>query len=65
MGEFDEDDDSSWYDCDGEDDADEFAFECAAYWTGKEWHCPLAGTEECDWECTDAHHPASSIEDQP
>lgn len=26
-------------------------FECASWWTGTEWHCPLAGTEECDWEC--------------
>jgi hypothetical protein len=45
----------------GEDDGlnedGNFKFECAAYWipsSGKTkgyWHCPLAGTEECDWEC--------------
>jgi len=37
-------------DFDSEDDG---GFECAAYWTGTDWHCPLAGSEECDWECTD------------
>ena len=36
-----------------DDDPDEWKFECAAYWTGTDWHCPLAGTEDCDWECTE------------
>jgi hypothetical protein len=36
-----------------DDDGEDFGFECAAYWTGSEWHCPLAGTEDCDWECTE------------
>jgi hypothetical protein len=41
------DDDDGWPDdaC-GEDD-----FDCPMYWTGSEWHCPLAGSEECDWDC--------------
>lgn len=48
--DFDQDED------DGLDEDGNFAFECAAYWTGGKdggWHCPLAGSEECDWECTD------------
>jgi hypothetical protein len=37
----------------GEPDAGrEFATECPAYWTGQGWHCPIAGSEDCDWECT-------------
>ena len=44
-------------DIDGDDDTD--AFECAAYWTGAGWHCPLAGSEDCDWECTE------TFEDEP
>jgi hypothetical protein len=42
---------------DGLDADGNFKFECPAYWipgSGKSkgyWHCPLAGTEECDWEC--------------
>ena len=38
---------------DDEDGEDDFGFECAAYWTGTAWRCPLAGTEDCDWECTE------------
>ena len=37
-----------------DEDEDEYVepeFECAEYWTGSEWYCPLAGTEECDWDC--------------
>ena len=51
-----------------DDEPDDFAsdedsgFECAAYWTGDGWHCPLAGSEECDWECTDP--PWSEDEDE-
>lgn len=34
---------------DGDLDYDEG---CAAYWVdGEGWHCPLIGSEECDWEC--------------
>ena len=36
---------------DGLDEDGNIGFECARWWTGTEWHCPLAGTEECDWEC--------------
>lgn len=42
---------------DGLDEDGNFRFECAAYWvkgdrkTKGYWHCPLAGSEECDWEC--------------
>ncbi len=38
-------------DDDGLDEDGNFKFECAAYWDGGHWVCPLAGTEECDWEC--------------
>lgn len=47
---------------DGLDENGNFPFECAAYWTGSDWHCPLAGSEECDWECTDP--PWSEGEDE-
>jgi hypothetical protein len=41
-------------DCDpDESEMGELSFECPAFWTGKEWHCPLAGSEDCDWECPD------------
>jgi hypothetical protein len=42
--EFDEDDEP--------DDEDE-EFECGAWFNGKfdYYHCQLAGTEDCDWEC--------------
>lgn len=43
--------DFDYDDGDTEDDTDDF--ECAAYWTGEGWHCPLAGSEDCDWECTE------------
>lgn len=45
------------HDPDDFDECDEF--ECAAYWTGARWFCPLAGTEDCDWECTE------TFEDEP
>jgi hypothetical protein len=44
------DDDDGEYD-DGLDDDGNFPFECPAYWPNGQWVCPLAGTEECDWEC--------------
>ena len=46
-------------DDDGLDEDGNFPFECPRYWIavrgGKKgyWHCPLAGTEECDWECNE------------
>ncbi|WJY18678.1 hypothetical protein QQS45_00035 [Alteriqipengyuania flavescens] len=30
---------------------EEPAFECAGYWDGAKFYCPLAGSEECEWEC--------------
>lgn len=40
---------------DEDDEPEEFGFECAAFWVGGEkdgyWHCPMAGTEDCDWDC--------------
>lgn len=37
---------------DGLDQDGNILFECAAFWIkGEGWHCPLAGTEECDWDC--------------
>lgn len=42
-------------DFDQDDDLDEDGnpkFECARFWIkGEGWYCPMAGTEECDWEC--------------
>lgn len=32
--------------------ADEDEYFCKAYWDGDQWICPIAGTEECDWDCT-------------
>ena len=39
---------------DGLDDDGNFPFDCPRFWVsgkGGGWYCPLAGTEECDWEC--------------
>ena len=34
------------------DENGNFKFECARFWIKSEgWYCPMAGTEECDWEC--------------
>lgn len=41
-------------DYDDRDDLDEdgnIKFECAAYFVDGHLYCPIAGTEECDWEC--------------
>lgn len=44
-------------DDDGLDEDGNIPFECSAYWISGSrqkkgyWHCPLAGSEECDWEC--------------
>lgn len=50
-----------FYDDDNEDDTDELedSFECGAWFNGKFdfYHCQLAGTEDCDWECP---HSASA-----
>ncbi len=35
----------------GADDDDTDDFDCPMYWTGGEWHCPLVGSEDCDWSC--------------
>jgi hypothetical protein len=24
---------------------------CPAFWDGDGWHCPLVGSEDCDWDC--------------
>jgi hypothetical protein len=47
------------YDYLDDEDAEpeELGFQCEAYWVeGKSegagyWHCPIAGTEDCDWHC--------------
>lgn len=42
------------YDFEDEDpdyDPDDEEFDCPMFWDGDHYHCPLAGTEECDWEC--------------
>ena len=38
---------------DDEDDQPEygFAFDCPSYVDGDGRHCPLVGSEDCDWEC--------------
>ena len=36
---------------DDDEDGEQFKFECAAYVENGRWICPLAGTEDCDWEC--------------
>ena len=42
---------------DEDDPEEEEGFQCAAFWVGDEktggWYCPIAGTEDCDWECPD------------
>lgn len=30
---------------------DEDEFDCPMFWSDGQWHCPLLGSEECDWEC--------------
>ena len=39
------------YDADEECDPEGQAFECAKYYDGTGFYCPLWGSEECDWEC--------------
>lgn len=37
---------------DGLDEDGNPPFECARFWIkGEGWYCPMAGSEECDWEC--------------
>lgn len=39
---------------DGLDEDGNIPFDCPRFWVsgkGGGWHCPLVGTEECDWEC--------------
>lgn len=43
------------FDQDGDDGLDENGnpiFECAAFLVDGHFYCPIAGTEECDWECS-------------
>lgn len=41
------------YESDSRDaDPDPDDYFCEAYWDGDQWICPIAGTEDCDWECT-------------
>ena len=40
------------YESDIQCDPDEEDYFCEAYWDGDQWICPIAGTEDCDWECT-------------
>jgi len=28
-------------------------YHCAAFTYNGKWHCPLVGSEECDWECSE------------
>jgi hypothetical protein len=47
-----EDDDYQYDDYDGHDlDDDTDEFECHGYFVDGRFYCPMAGTEECDWEC--------------
>lgn len=48
--QFDDDFDQGEVD-DGLDENGNFRFECQSFPTPDGWHCPMAGTEECDWEC--------------
>ena len=46
--------DAADFDDDPHDDDEEGdGFECGAWFNGKFdfYHCQLAGTEDCDWEC--------------
>jgi hypothetical protein len=40
---------------DEDDEPEEFGFECAAYIVNGRWYCPIAGTEDCDWDCPEDH----------
>jgi hypothetical protein len=38
--------------CFDDDEEDvEITFDCPAFLDGGHMYCPLAGTEDCDWEC--------------
>lgn len=32
-------------------DEDEPGFDCPMWFDGHDWHCPLLGSEQCDWDC--------------
>lgn len=39
---------------DGLDEDGNIPFECSRFWIkGEGWYCPMAGAEECDWECSE------------
>lgn len=44
-------------DLDDDFDPEGPAFECAGYNDGTGFYCPLWGTEECDWDCTEGMRP--------
>ncbi len=45
--------DIDFYDDFRDDDEEDDGFECGAFFNGRFdfYHCQLAGTEDCDWEC--------------
>lgn len=45
------DDEDCFLDFDDGDDGAEFEFECHGFMSDGRFYCPIAGTEECDWEC--------------
>lgn len=49
--DFDHYDDFGHADDDGLDEDGNFTFECAAFMVDGRLYCPIAGTEECDWDC--------------
>lgn len=38
---------------DDDDEPEETDFQCAAFLVDGKWYCPIAGTEDCDWDCPD------------
>ena len=43
--------------CFDDDDqpAEDEGFDCPAWKDASGWHCPLIGSEECDWDCQHSH----------
>jgi hypothetical protein len=39
--------------CDDDGDG-QFDFECHGFFIDGAFYCPMAGTEECDWECDES-----------
>lgn len=44
--------DDPYDDLDDEYDPEGPAFECAGFYDGGKFYCPMWGSEECDWECS-------------